>query len=207
MISFFPLYSQNKFKWSKVLFEVINCSPHPLSPPTDLFFTHSQLNFFTQFLLRIYIYIYIYIHTHTLKDEIKPVNFKGNQLWILIGRTDAEAETPVFWLSNVNSWLIGKVPDAGKDWRQKEKRVSEDEMARWHHRCNEHELGQTSGDGEGQRPGLLQSMGSQRVGHDWATKHGTHTHTHTSISFDKHTYIYYTYSCTHTLIIKTTITI
>ena len=48
--------------------------------------------------------------------EIKPVNLKGNQLRILIGRTDAEAETPVFWSSDVNSWLIGKVPDAGKDW-------------------------------------------------------------------------------------------
>ena len=66
MISFFPLYSQNKFKWSKVLFEVINCSPHPLSPPTDLFCTHSQLNFFTQFYWGyIYIYKYIYLHTHT----------------------------------------------------------------------------------------------------------------------------------------------
>ena len=63
--------------------------------------------------------------------------------------TDAEA--PVFWSSDRNSWLIGKVPDAGKDWGQKEKRASEDEMARWHHWCNGHELGQTLGDGEGQR--------------------------------------------------------
>ena len=81
--------------------------------------------------------------------EIKPVNLKGNQPWIL-GRTDAEAEAPVFWSSDENSRLIGKVPDAGKDWGQKEKRVSEDEMARWYHWCNGHELGQTSGDGEGQ---------------------------------------------------------
>ena len=81
--------------------------------------------------------------------EIKPVNLKGNQPWILIGRTDAE--TPVFWSFDVNRWLIGKVPDAGKDWGQKEKRASEDEMAEWHHQCNGHELGQTSGDGEGQR--------------------------------------------------------
>ena len=62
---------------------------------------------------------------------IKPVNLKGNQCYILIGRT--EAEVPVFWSSDVNSQLIGKVPDAGKDWGQKEKRVSEDEMAGWHH--------------------------------------------------------------------------
>ena len=108
--------------------------------------------------------------------EIKPVNLKGNQPWILIGRTDAGAETPVFWSSDENSWLIGKFPDAGKDWRQKEKRASVDEIAGWHHRCNEHELGQTSGGGEGQRPGVLQSKGSQRVGLDWVTKHSTHTH-------------------------------
>ena len=81
--------------------------------------------------------------------EIKPVNLKGNQPWIFVGRTDAEAEAPVFWSSGVNSWLIGKFPDAGKDWRQKEKRLSEDEMAGWHHQCNGRELGQTLGDGEG----------------------------------------------------------
>ena len=79
---------------------------------------------------------------------IKPVNLKGNQPWIHIGRTGAEA--PVFWSSDANSWLIGKVPDARKDWGQK-KRGTEDEMLGWHHQCNGHELGQTSGDGEGQR--------------------------------------------------------
>ena len=88
--------------------------------------------------------------SHLDSKEIKPVNPKGNQSWILIGRTDAEAETPVIWSFDVNSWLIGKVSDAGKDWGQK-KRASEDEMAGWHHRRNGHELGQTSGDGEGQR--------------------------------------------------------
>ena len=67
------------------------------------------------------------------------------------GRTDAETETPVFWSPDTNSWLIGKVPDTGKDWQQKEKRASEDEMARWHHWSSGHELGQTSGNGEGQR--------------------------------------------------------
>ena len=70
--------------------------------------------------------------------------------------------------------LIGKVPDAGKDWGQKEKRVSEGEMAGWHHWCSGHELGQTPGDGEGQGPGVLQSMGSQRVRQDRAAV--THLH-------------------------------
>ena len=81
---------------------------------------------------------------------IKPVNLKGNQPWTLVARTDAEAETLVFWSLELNSWLIRKDPDAGKDWGQKEKRASEDEMAGWHHRCKGHDLGQTSGDGEGQ---------------------------------------------------------
>ena len=81
--------------------------------------------------------------------DIKPVNLKGNQPWILIGRTDAEAEAPVLWSSDVNSQLTGKLPDAGKDWGQK-KRASEDEMAGWHHQCNGHELGQTSRDSERQ---------------------------------------------------------
>ena len=82
--------------------------------------------------------------------EITPVKIKGNQLWILVGRTDAKAETPVFWSSDANSWLIAKVPDAGKDWGQKEKRASEDEMTGWNHHSNGHKFGQTLGDGEGQ---------------------------------------------------------
>ena len=82
--------------------------------------------------------------------EIKPVSLKGNQPWILVGRTDAEAKAPVSWSSDVNSWLIGKVPDAGKNWGEKEKRASEDEMTGWPHWCNGHELGQTLGHGEGQ---------------------------------------------------------
>ena len=79
--------------------------------------------------------------------EIKLVNMKGNQPWILFGRTDAEA--PVFWSFDANSQLIGKDPNAGKDQGQ-EKKVSADEMAGWHHWCNGHELGHTLGDGEGQ---------------------------------------------------------
>ena len=61
--------------------------------------------------------------------EIKPVSLKGDQPWILVGKTDAEAKIPIFWSFDVNRWLSGKVPDAGKDWGQKEKRVLEDEMA------------------------------------------------------------------------------
>ena len=60
--------------------------------------------------------------------EIKPVNSKGNQFWIFIGKTDAEAESPVFWPPDVKNWLIGKDPDAGQDWRQKKKGTTEDEM-------------------------------------------------------------------------------
>ena len=82
--------------------------------------------------------------------EIKPLNLKGNQLWINVGRTDAEAETPISWSSDVNNQLIGKVLNAGKDWRQKEKKASEDEMVGWHHQCSRHELGQILGDNEGQ---------------------------------------------------------
>ena len=62
--------------------------------------------------------------------EIKPVNPKGNQTWIFIGKTDADAEAPIIWSPDTKSQLIGKEPDAGKDWRQKEKRVPEDEMFR-----------------------------------------------------------------------------
>ena len=84
--------------------------------------------------------------------EIKPVNLKRNQPWILVGRIDAEAEAPVFWSSDANSWLT-EVLDAGKNWGQKEKRISEDEVAGWHHWCSGHELGQTLGDSKG-RGGL-----------------------------------------------------
>ena len=90
--------------------------------------------------------------------EIKPVNLKGNQPWILIGMTDGDAEARVFWLSDANSWIIEKVPDAGKDLEQKGKRASEDKMAGWHHRFKGRDLGQTSRDGEGQ--GGLSCCGS-----------------------------------------------
>ena len=79
---------------------------------------------------------------------MKPVNPKGSQSWILIGRTDAKAETPILWPPDEN-WLIGKDPDAGKDWKQEEKVSTEDEMVGWHHRLSEYELEQTSGVGDG----------------------------------------------------------
>ena len=72
--------------------------------------------------------------------EIQPVNLKGNQSWIFIGRTDAETEIPILWPPDTKSWLIGKDPDAGKDWGQEEKGVTEDEMVGWHHQCNGHEF-------------------------------------------------------------------
>ena len=65
--------------------------------------------------------------------EIQPVHPKGNQSWVFIGRTDVEAETPILWPLDAKNWLIWKDPDAGKDWRQKEKGTSEDEMKVWHH--------------------------------------------------------------------------
>ena len=82
--------------------------------------------------------------------ELKPVNPKGNQPWIFTGRTDTEAEAPVLWPPDMKSRLTGKDPDAGKDWRQEEKGVTEDEMVGWHHWLDGREFGQTLGDGEGQ---------------------------------------------------------
>ena len=82
--------------------------------------------------------------------EIKLVSPKGNQPWILIGRTDAEAEAPILWPPDVMSRLTEKDPDAGKDWGQEEKGATEDEMVGWHQQLNGYEFGQTLGDDEGQ---------------------------------------------------------
>ena len=81
--------------------------------------------------------------------EIQPVHPKGDQPWVFIGRTDVEAETPILW-PDVKSWLIWKDPDAGKDWGQKKKETTEDEMVGWHHRLNGHESEQAQGVGDGQ---------------------------------------------------------
>ena len=101
--------------------------------------------------------------------EVQPVHPKGNQSWIFIGRTDVEAETPILWPPDVKSQLFGKDADAGKDWNQ-EKRTTEDEMVGWHHRLDGHEFDMSldrswwwTG-----KPGVLQSTGSQRVGHNWS---------------------------------------
>ena len=82
--------------------------------------------------------------------EIQPVHPKGNQSWIFIGRTDAEAEAPVLWPPDGKDWLIGKDPDAGREWRRKEKGTTEDEMVGWHHQLNGHEFEQALGVGDGQ---------------------------------------------------------
>ena len=79
--------------------------------------------------------------------EIQPVHPKGNQFWILIGRTDDEAETPLLWPPDVKNWLIGKDPDAEKDWRQEKKGTTEDEVVGWHHGLNGHEFEQAPGVG------------------------------------------------------------
>ena len=101
--------------------------------------------------------------------EIQPVHPKRDQSWVFIGRTDAEAETPILWPPDVKSWLILKDPD-GKDWGQEEKGMTEDEMVGWHHRLDGHGLGglqELVMDREAWRAAV---HGSQRVGHDWATE-------------------------------------
>ena len=104
-------------------------------------------------------------------EEIQPVHPKGNQSWLFIGKTDAKAETPILWPPDVKNWLIWKESDAGKDWSQEKKGMAEDEMGWmasptqwtwiW---VNSRSWWWT------RRPGMLQSMGSQRVGQDWATE-------------------------------------
>ena len=98
--------------------------------------------------------------------EIKTVNTNGNQSWIFIGKTNAEASTR--WPPDVKNWLTGKDPDAGKDWRQEEKGKTEDEMVGWHHWLKGHEFEQALGWWwRTMMPGVLQSLGSQRT--EWTT--------------------------------------
>ena len=96
------------------------------------------------------------------------VNPKRNQSWILTERTDAEA--PILWPPDAKNWFIGKDPDTGKDWKQEEKGTTEDEMAGWHHQLDGHEFDKLQELVMDKKPGMLQSMGSQRVGHDWVTE-------------------------------------
>ena len=102
--------------------------------------------------------------------EIQPIHPKGNQSWIFIGRTDAEAETPILWPPDANNWLIWQDPDAGKDWRQ-EKGTTEDEMVGWHHWLNGHEFEQALGVGEGQGSlACVRPWGHKESRHSWVTE-------------------------------------
>ena len=98
----------------------------------------------------------------TLESLLDSKEIKVSLKGLLIGRTEAEAEVPILWPPDVNGWLIGKDPDAGKDWGQEEKRAAEDEMVGWHHWFSGHERGQTPGDGEGQ--GSLAGAAVHQVG-------------------------------------------
>ena len=103
--------------------------------------------------------------------EIQLVHPKGDQSWVFIGRTNAETETPILWSPHAKSWLTGKDPDAGRDWGQEEKGTTEDEMAGWHHLLDGRWVWVNSGSWWWTgRPGVLQFMGLQRLGHDWATE-------------------------------------
>ena len=99
------------------------------------------------------------------RKEMQPVHPKGDQSWVFIGRTDAEAETPILWPPHAKSWLTGRDPDAGRDWGQEENGMTEDEMAGWTWVWVNSRSWWWTG-----RPGVLWFMESQRVGHDWATE-------------------------------------
>ena len=103
--------------------------------------------------------------------EIKPLSTKGNQPWIFIGKTDVDAEAPTLWSPDVKSQFIGKAADAGKDWGQEEKGITEDKTGRWHHWLNGHKSEQTPGDSEGQESLEFCTLwGQKRVGHPLATE-------------------------------------
>ena len=102
--------------------------------------------------------------------EIQLVHPKGNQSWVFIGRTDAEAETPILWLSHAKSWLIGKDPDAGRNWGREENGTTEDEMVGWHHRLDGPEFEQAPGAGEGQGGLACCSPWGHRTGHTLVTE-------------------------------------
>ena len=107
------------------------------------------------------------LESHLDCKEIKPVNPKGNQSWVFIGRTVAEAEALIIWPPNAKSQLTGKDPDAGKDWGQEEEGKTEDEMVGWHQWLAGHKFEEIVKDREAWCAAV---HGSQRVGHDWATE-------------------------------------
>ena len=108
---------------------------------------------------------------------IQPVRPKGSQSWIFIGRTDAEAEAPILWPPDAKNWLIGKDPDSGKDWRQEEKGMTENEMVEWYHWLDGHEFEQALGVGDGQGSLVCCSPWGQKSGMwlsnrtDWLAGH------------------------------------
>ena len=102
--------------------------------------------------------------------EIQPDHPQGNQSWIFVGRTDAEAQTPILWPPHAKSWLIGKDSDAWSDWGQEEKGITEDEMAGWHHQLDGHEFELTPGVGDGQGGLVCCKSQGRRIRHDWATE-------------------------------------
>ena len=105
------------------------------------------------------------------EDSWESLGLQGDQTHqpgIFIGRPDAEAETLILWPPDAKSWSIRKDPDAGKDWMQ-EKRMSEDEVVGWYHWLNGHEFEQSGRGWSTVKPGMMQSMESQRVWHDWVT--------------------------------------
>ena len=118
--------------------------------------------------------------------EIQPVHPKGDQSWVFIGRTDVEAETPILWPPDTKSWLIGKDPDAGKDWGQEEKGTTEDEMVGWHHWLDGHGFGWTPGVGNGEGGLTCCSSWGRRVGHSWAAEMNWMNRQNSVISHQKH---------------------
>ena len=102
--------------------------------------------------------------------DIKPVNPKGNQHWLFIGRTVTEAKAPILWPPDAKNWLMGKDPDVGQDWKQEEKGITEDVMVGWDHQLNGHEFEQAPGVGDGQGSLACYSPWGTRVRHDWATE-------------------------------------
>ena len=106
----------------------------------------------------------------SVPPEIQPVHPKGDQSWVFIEGSDVEAETPIIWPPHAKNWLIGKDPDAGKDWGQEEKWMTEDEMIGWHHPLNGQEFGWAPGVGVGQGGLACCSSWCRRVGDDWVTE-------------------------------------
>ena len=102
--------------------------------------------------------------------EIQPFHSKGDQSWVLLGRTDTKVEIPILWPPDVKTWLIGKDSDAGRDWGQEEKGTTEDEMTGWHYQLDGRESKWTPGVGDGQGGLACCNSWGLRVGHDWVTE-------------------------------------